>query len=247
MNFKTFDELLSVDVACPAAAAGDAALLIMGDLAGVLTHQLQTAGAAVQPVQARVLLGLPILTAPFPLFVGGVMTERNTPLSHMSVFGWIEDNYIDQPRAEVFGLTPFAEQPVLFIRDFDMDRPVEAWFQTAQPARWLRVAAIVVATERAGDLLQVLQGDEAALVAMEHALPADVQPLVTAMRVEVARGQSLRTVLRQLRKSADAKVMRVLDGWRVLAQAAQIARLNPTIVPNANVADALKIAPPKRW
>ncbi len=247
MNIKSFDELLHLDVACVVAIAGDAAVLVIGDRADDLGKQLRATGAVVQDMNVRVLFGLSILTAPFPLFVGSVMTERNTTLDKLALFGWIEDNYIEQPRAEVFGLTPFAEQPVMFLRDFDMDRPIEAWFQTAQPARWVRVAGVAVATSRTSSDVQLLTGDEAALVVMEAALPADAQSLVTAMRIEHARGQSLRKVLRQLRQSADANVMRVLDGWRVLALAAQVMRVNPSPDHETRMADVIKIASPKRW
>ncbi len=247
MNYQSFDELLSLDVSCAVATVGDAAVLIVGDRASDLGKQLRATGAVVQDMRVRVLFGLSILTAPFPLFVGGLMTEHNTKLDRLSLFGWIEDNTIEQPRAEVFGLTPFAEQPVLFLRDFDMDRPIEAWFQTTQPSRWVRVAGVAVASSQASGDVQLLSGDEAALVAMEAALPADAQSLVTAMRLEAARGQGLRSILRQLRKSADAKVMRVLDGWRVLALAAQVVRVNPSPERETRVADVMKIAPPKRW
>ncbi len=247
MNYQSFDELLSLDVSGAVAIAGDAAVFILGDRADVLAGQMRGAGTSVQAIEARVLFGLSILTAPFPLFVGHLMTEHNTRLDRLSLFGWIEDNYIEQPRAEVFGLTPFAEQPVLFLRDFDMDRPKEAWFQTSQPSRWVRVAGVAVASSRASGDVQLLSGDEAALVAMEAALPADAQSLVTAMRIEHARGTKLRAVLRQVRKTADARVMHVLDGWRVLAQAAQVVRVNPAPERETRVTDVMKIAPPKRW
>lgn len=247
MNFDSFDELLTLDVRGSFALMGDACVLIVGDRADDLVAQVRASGAAVQHMQARVLFGLSILTAPFPLFVGGVMTERNTALNQLSVFAWIEDNYIDQPRAEVFGLTPFGEQPVLFLRDFDLDRPVEAWFKTSQPAHWVQVAGVAVASSRASATVQHLHGDMAALALMDATLPVDVQPLIEAMKVEVARGERLKSLLRKLRKGADANVMRVLDGWRILAQAAHVARFDPSSEYDARVVDTLKIAPPKRW
>lgn len=247
MNFKSFDELQHLDVSCTTVFAGDAALFIVGDRADALAGQLRATSAAVHDIDARVLFGLPIQTAPFPLFVGRVMTERNTILAQSSVFAWIEDSYIEQPRAEVFGLTPFAEQPILFLRDFDMDRPIEAWFQMAQPSRWVQVAGVVIASSRASADLQALKGDDAALAAMQAVLPADVQPVIDALRLGVASGERLKSLLRKLRKSADASLMRVLDGWRVLAQATQVVRLNPSPDQDTRVVDALKLAPPKRW
>jgi len=247
VNFKAFDELQHLDISCQAVLSRDAALVVLGDRASALAAQLIASGAAVQQISARVLFGLPILTAPFPLFVGGVMTERNTILARSSVFAWIEDNYIEQPRAEVFGLTPFAEQPVLFLRDFDMDRPVEAWFQTARPAHWVRVVGLVIASSRAASDVRLLEGDDAALIAMASALPPDMHALIESLRIEVAQGGRLKVALRKLRKIADANVMRSLDGWRVLAQAAQTAEFNPSPDGDFPIIDALKLASPKRW
>jgi hypothetical protein len=248
MNFNRFDELLHIDVQCDLALADPAALLIIGDRTADLTRDLQVAGKlALSESRIRVLFGLPILTAPFPLFVGGVMTERNTPLEQMSVFGWIEDHYIEQPRAEVFGLTPFAEQPVLFIRDFDLDRPVEAWFQSSQPARWVRVAGVAIATASASGDAQELKGDQAALAALACTLPADAQPFVDGLSLDVARGTPLRVALRQRRKTTDAVLMNVCDGWRVLAQAMPFVRFNPTAGHGGAVDGVLRLAPEKRW
>jgi hypothetical protein len=197
--------------------------------------------------RVRLLFGLPILTAPFPLFVGGLMTERNAPLEQLSLFGWIEDHYLEQPRAEVFGLTPFAEQPVLFLRDFDMDRPVEAWFQTPQPARWVCAAGVAIATARASGEPQELTGDQAALAALEHVLPPDAQPFVEGLGLDVARGQSLRAALRQRRKTTDESLMAICDGWRILARAAPFRRFDPTPERRDTVDGVLRLAPEKRW
>jgi hypothetical protein len=252
VNFKTFDELLHLDVSCGLALVQHTALLVIGDQANALLSNLHAVGKKMmQRANLRLLFGLPILTAPFPLFVGGVMTERNTTLQQMSLFGWIEDNTIEQPRAEVFGLTPFVEQPVLFLRDFDMDRPVEVWFQTKQPARWVQVAGVAIATSQHSGQPQVIKGDEAALAALEQTLPADAQPFVASLRTNVTRGQSLRAALRQRRQSAEASLMAVCDGWRVLTQATAVLRLNPAPAHEpeheASVEDVIRLAPPKRW
>jgi hypothetical protein len=248
VNYKSFDQLLHLDVNCHVASAGDGALLILGDGADALAAQMRESGKAqVSRIMPRVLLGLPILTAPFPLFVGGLMTERNTVLEQLSVFAWIEDHYIDQPRAEVFGLTPFAEQPVMFLRDFDMDRPIEAWFQTPQPARWLMIAGVAIATAQHSGPPQLLRGDAASLLALEHALPADALPFLHTLRDEVDAGQPLKTVLRQRRKAAEPSLMRVFDGWRVLPQAARFIRVNPAPGHDNHMEDALRLSQPKRW
>jgi hypothetical protein len=248
VNYKSFDQLLHLNVDCHVASAGDGALLILGDQAEALAAQMRDSGKAqVARTAPRVLLGLSILTAPFPLFVGGLMTERNTIFDQLSLFGWIEDHYIDQPRAEVFGLTPFAEQPVMFLRDFDMDRPIEAWFQTPQPARWLQVAGVAIATAQHNGPPQLLKGDEASLIALHHALPADALPFAKTVSDDVAAGQPLRTVLRQRRKSAEPSLMSVLDGWRVLPQAARFIRVNPAPGQDNHMEDVLQLNQPKRW
>ncbi len=248
VNYKSFDQLLHLDVDCHVASAGDGALLILGDQADALAAQMREAGKAqVARFTPRVLLGLSILTAPFPLFVGSLMTERNTIFDQLSLFGWIEDHYIDQPRAEVFGLTPFAEQPVMFLRDFDMDRPIEAWFQTTQPARWLMVAGVAIATAQHNGPPQLLKGDEASLLALQHALPADALPFLQTIRDEVSAGQPLKTVLRLRRKTAEPSLMRVFDGWRVLPQAARFIRVNPAPGHDNHMEDALQLSQPKRW
>ncbi len=248
MNYKSFDQLLHLDIDCHVASAGDGALLILGDQADALAAQLRDSGKAqVSRYAPRVLLGLSILTAPFPLFVGGLMTERNTIFEQMSLFAWIEDHYIDQPRAEVFGLTPFAEQPVLFLRDFDMDRPIEAWFQAPQPARWLQLAGVAIATASHDGQPQLLKGDEASLLALKYALPADALPFLQTIREEVSAGQPLKTVLRQRRKTAEPSLMRVFDGWRILPQAARFIRLNAAPGNDNHIEDALQLSQPKRW
>ena len=245
--YKSFDQLLHLDIECHVASAGDGALLILGDGAEVLATQLRNAGKAqVSRYAPRVLFGLPILTAPFPLFVGSLMTERNTSFDQLSLFSWIEDHTIDQPRAEVLGLTPFAEQPVLFLRDFDMDRPIEAWFRTTQPARWLQVAGVAIATAQYNGPPQWLKGDAASLAALQFALPADALPFLQTISDEVIAGTPLKTVLRQRRKTAEPSLMRVFDGWRVLPQAARFIRVNPA-GGDQPIDDALKLRQPKRW
>ncbi len=248
MNFKSFDQLLHLEVRCALATAQHAALLIFGDRADALARQLSEKGKIrCTSAVVRVLFGLPILTAPFPLFVGAVMTERNTILDQMSAFAWIEDNAIEQPRAEVFGLTPFGEQPVLFVRDFDMDRPVEAWLQTAQPMGWARVVGAAIAASGHAGEARPLPPDEAALALMSLDLPADAQPLVASLAEDVSRGIALKAALRQRRKTTDPGLMRVCDGWRVFSRAASTVRLNPLPDQSGRVEDALWLAPPRRW
>ncbi|PJF47448.1 MAG: hypothetical protein D6709_02860 [Chloroflexi bacterium] len=248
MNFTSFDQLLRLDAHGVLATAQGAALLIFGDCADALAQQLTLHQAIVcTPAKVRMLFGLPILTAPFPLFVGAVMTERNTLLDQMSAFAWIEDNYIEQPRAEVFGLTPFGEQPVLFMRDFDMDRPVEVWLQAPRPMGWVRVVGAAIATSHRAVEAQLLPPDEAALALMALDLPADAQPFVESLAMDVARGVSLKAALRQRRKTTDPALMYVCDGWRVFSRSAGVVQLNPLQHSPDRVEDVLRLAPPRRW
>lgn len=248
MKLTSFDQLLGLDARCTLATTHNAALLIFGDCADALAQRLSAnQNVACMETTVRVLFGLPILTAPFPLFVGAVMTERNALLDQVSVFAWIEDNYIEQPRAEVFGLTPFGEQPVLFLRDLDMDRPVEAWLQTPQPASWVRVVGAAITVSRYAGESQSLAPDEAALTLMALNLPTDAQPFVESLAVDVARGIPLKTALRQRRKTTDLSLMRICDGWRVFSRAAGALRVNPLRNPPDRVEDALRIAPARRW
>src|SRR6266508_3786650 len=121
-----FTDLLSLDIACEMLRGKTACLLLIGDAASEVADQW-AGPAEVQRAsgQVRVLFGLPVLTLPYPILVNSLMTEHNTRLDRLSLFGWIEDNAILEPRAEVFGLTPMAEDPVLFLRDLDLDRPPE--------------------------------------------------------------------------------------------------------------------------
>ncbi|MCS6773758.1 MAG: hypothetical protein RMM31_10360 [Anaerolineae bacterium] len=246
MDFKSFNELLHVDFSGMLVTSRNAALAVVGDRAEAFAQSLsESKGTPYVATEVRVWLGLPILTAPFPLFVGAVMTERNAILNQMSVFAWLEDNYVEQPRAEVFGLTPFGEQPVLFVRDFDMDRPLEAWIQTPQPSDWARLVGIVIASSRYGGGQQSLPPDQAALVLMAMHLPADAQPFVEELARQVAGGSSLKAALRQRRKTTDAALMRACDGWRALSRATNVAILNPD--QSSAAAKVLELAPPKRW
>ena len=230
-------------------ATAQAALLLLGDGSDVLLDKLLRFGSRSRlPVPNRILFGYAIQTAPFPLLVGGLMTERNTLFDKLSLFGWVEDNAILEPRAEVFGLTPFGEQPVLFLRDLDLDRPVEAWIATLQPMHWLRVAGVVVADTHYGGDGQTYLPDEGALAALRQVLPADASPLLQGLAYAVAQGQTLRSALRQRRKLTDNRLMQLCDGWRVLAKSAPFLRVNPQSVNQpADFAAALRIEPIRNW
>lgn len=247
MLFKKFDELLSLDIECVSVQSDNAALVVIGDARQIFAQQL-AASKKFSRVEStiRVHFGLPILTALFPLLVGALMTEKNTLFDQLSLFAWIEDNYIYEPRAEVFGLTPFGEQPILFLRDFDLDRETEAWTQTQQPARWLHIVGVAVASSRYAGMTQTLEKNDAPLVALEHILPDDAREFVDSLRMDVARGANLKTTLRALRKSADSKLLNLCDGWRVLSTCVPFVRLNPNESGDAPLTEKLQLEA-RKW
>jgi hypothetical protein len=251
----TFNDLLSLEVNCQLVASSQAVLLVIGDGAEALSDKL-CATPGLSPINtpdnmAHVLFGFSIMTAPFPLLVGRLMTERNTLFDKLSLFGWVEDNAILEPRAEVLGLTPFGEQPILFLRDLDLDRPVEAWIQTqpaiAAPARWLRVAGVAIADSAYAGDVQTLSGDAGAVAALSRTLPADAQPFLLGLANEVAQGKTLRAALRTRRKTTDDALMHLCDGWRILAHATKIIRVNPAGDVDMQVAEPVLLEPVRKW
>ncbi len=253
MNYTRLDELLTLETDCHLAVVGSSALIIIGDRASALAESLQAKrGATCAPQRARMWFGLPIHTAPFPLFVGSVLTERSAVLDQLSLFAWIEDNYLDQPRAEVWGLTPFGEQPVLFLRDFDLDRPVEIWLQTDQPARWVRVSGLAIATAQHSGTPMPLSSDLAALAALAATLPPDAQAFAEVLAREVSSGKSLKAALRAQRRTANPALLHLGDGWRVVTKAIAdmagvLVRLHSLAPDDEALVRTLQLAPPKRW
>ena len=262
----TFGDLLGLDVRAPGvvlasavASTAHGALLVVGADAVPLAERLGQAFELVRLVEpVRVLFGYSILTAPFPLLVGALMTERNTLFDKLSLFAWVEDNAILEPRAEIFGLTPFGEQPVLYLRDLDLDRPVEAWIAIEQPMRWLRVAGVLVTEREYQGTAKSYLPDEGALAALRAMLPPDAQALVGGLTHEVAAGQPLRVALRRRRKQTDPQLLQVCDGWRVLAQSARFVQVaghtaDPEPTPSGNddaidaIVNVLRVDAPRKW
>ncbi len=258
----TFGDLLGLEIganctvlAVPATSAAQGALLVLGVSADHLVKRLSSAfNLAPLSGPLRVLFGYALMNAPFPLLVGALMTERNTLFDKLSLFAWVEDNAILEPRAEIFGLTPFGEQPVLYLRDLDLDRPIEAWIATEQPTRWLRVAGILIVDDaHQGDAKSYLP-DEGAIAALRAILPPDTQALVSGLGHEVTAGLPLRVALRRRRKYTDAQLMLICDGWRVLAQSARFVRLGSstrdqraTEDPATDIANILQVDVPRKW
>ena len=157
----------------------------------------------------RLYFGLPFYTSPRPLLVGGLLTEKNTLLRAPLLFTWIEDNYIHEPRAEVFGMTIDGERPVMFLRDFDMDRPREIWLRCGEPLRWNRLAAVMLDG-------RVLNGDTGALDALAVTAPPDARASVDALRTDLTSGRTLKIVLRARRKATAPALMALADSWRII-------------------------------
>ena len=254
-----FSDLLSIDTpgGCEMVSGATACLLIIGDGAAALAAQLAAAGNLTRASgAARVLFGRPVRTLPYPILVNSLMTERNTRLDQLSVFGWIEDNAILEPRAEIFGLTPLGDDPVLFIRDIDLDRPPEC-FTMPKPGpqgAWSRVAGVIIArADYAGVPAGVpvtLSPTEGALNALEVVLPASAQAFVASLRGEAAAavtGRELRQILRARRRGADPALMMVCDGWRVLARAARFILANPKPDPAAPVLQQFRLDALRKW
>ncbi len=245
MNYKRFEELLRLPLRCACVTLETSALIVIGDQADALADALcsdrrfaRLAGNA--PINVH--FGLAYFTARTPLLVGAVITEKNTTFDALSLFGWLEDNYIYEPRAELFGLTLFGEQPIMFMRDFDMDRPIEAWFQEDGNGRWLRVAGVVIASGLFNDAPQKLAADDGALIALRHTFPPDAQMLVDSLQLEHARGTALKQLLRQRRKTVSADLMSLCDGWRVLAEAVPVMRLNADALSQQDLGVVLRLA-----
>lgn len=219
----TFDDLLHLDTPAEVVAGPAVCALVLGDHAADAARSLASSSGMLRVGSAaRIVFGLPIHTAPYPVLIHSMNTERGTRLDQLSLFGWIEDHFIDEPRAEVFGLTPYGEAPVVFLRDFDLDRPPEAYVVLPHPPpgggpeRVFRRVGTIMLTGAAVPIGE----DAAALAALEAVLPPSAQAFLDGLRADVARGQSLRQVLRARRKTSDPALMAKCDGWRVLARAA---------------------------
>lgn len=226
----TFDDLLRLETPAEVVAGPSVCALVIGDAAEDGAKALaEKRGMARIGSVARVVFGLPLHTAPHPILIASLNTERGARFSQLSLFGWIEDHFIDEPRAEVFGLTPYGEAPLAFLRDFDLDRPPEAYLALPNPPpgagperMFRRVGAVVIAA--AGAAAETLEGDQAALAALEAVLPAATGAFLDALRADVAGGLALRQALRAYRKTTDPGIMAQCDGWRVLTRAAPCVR-----------------------
>ena len=138
-------------------------VLALGPAAAHLPDQWQQAVA--QPLQpVSICFGLPLLTEPYTLVLNSLYTERNTQIRTLSAYGWIDENAIYEPRAELVGITSIGTQPVTFLRDLDLDLPPVAYVQSSQnPNTFIRLnEVLIVQPEHIGPPL-VLEGQAAAL------------------------------------------------------------------------------------
>jgi hypothetical protein len=218
----------------------NAALLVFGDQSVLLASTLAAGGRLSHEVAALdIFFGLPYYSARAPLLMRALTTEKGTALSTLALFAWIEDNFVIEPRAEVFGQTLFGEEPLLFLRDCDLDRPVEGWFHAPGSGAWVRLAGIVLASSRASAGTQHLRGDDAALHTLEQVFPLDGQMFVEALSLAFARGGKLKALLRAQRKSTAPEIMALCDGWRVLCNALPVVRVNAEAGEVTQVAELL--------
>lgn len=220
-------ELLRLPVQCSLLSRESAALAVIGDQSLRLAERLASDGRLAHDVtDIDVFFGLPYFTAPTPLLMRAIMTEKGATFNSLALFAWIEDNYIYEPRAEVFGKTLSGDEPIMFLRDFDWDRPVEGWFHAPETGAWSRIAGIVIASSRANAGTQRLRGDDGALAALEQIFPPSAQPFVDDLALEFARGGKLKALLRARRKTTDPAIMTLCDGWRILMNALPAVRVN---------------------
>lgn len=212
-----FSDLLQLPIACDLLTSSAGAVVVMGDLRGkIAMHGWE----ARRDVTARVFFGLPAHGSPAPVLMRSLLTERGTRFDDFSLFAWIEENYLAQPRADIVGLMPNGVQPLFFLRDLDLDRPPEAYVREGEA--WARVRGVVIA-----DKSDFCQKSDLLICALRLALPND-QNLVDALAKDAPDNALLRAALRARRKTHPPEVLRVCDAWRVLAQAAPLRACDPS-------------------
>lgn len=231
----TYADLLWLTLSARIVTPENMGVLIVGAAATAIPTPIY--GAQVQPMQpVPVCFGIPLLTEPYAFILSSVFTERNTQIRSLAAYGWIEDNLIYEPRAEVMGITSIGTQPVTFVRDLDLDVPPIAYMPSANaPSTLVRLAGVVIASfEHTGPALQ-LEGTMAALAGISSAEPA----FGGILRAEVAGGLSLRAALKPRRRSIDPALVALADGWSLLARATQCILVNPQHTDNTLIQQLL--------
>ena len=247
-----FTDLLALTLPslCQAICGATGCLLIIGDAATAFADHISDAPGLIRTHgPARILFGLPILTLPYPVLVNSLMTERNTRLDQLSLFGWIEDNAILEPRAEVFGLTPLGDDPVLFIRDLDLDRAPECYLQMDASGSIRRVAGVIIAGADHTGAPATLSPIDGTLTALAWVFSGHdgAQALLTQIRTDVAASKDLRHILRARRRGADPATMATCDGWRVLARTCRFMQAAPISDHTAQIMQGLRLDALRRW
>lgn len=233
-----FDDVLSIEVRCRVVRSGSAAIMVVGDASDAWVSVQQARDISPWNV-TRVLFGLATYTASWPILIRQLVAERGLKLQTLALFGWIEDNFITEPRAEIFGITPFGEEPVLFIRDFDLDQPPQCCVVFTKPdGQELLLLAGVLWVDTSADERLTLENDEAAIFGLELSLPEPTRALAELLRADVAGGKSLRTALKAARKHVAPDLMTLADGWRVLTRAVPMIRVGTQ---DASVADVFVV------
>lgn len=219
-----FTDLLQLPIPCGLITGSAGAILVMGDQRGQITLPgKETRRNAV----ARVFFGLGLHHSPTPLLMHSLITERGTTLNDFSLFAWIEENFMAQPRADIVGLMMNGVQPLFFLRDLDLDVPPEAYIREGET--WLRVRGVVLAEQGSAASQSLSKGERSdpLITALRLALP-DHQKLVDDLQPEAKDNASLRAAIRARRKTHPPEVLRVCDAWRVLAQAAPLLAVDPS-------------------
>lgn len=224
------DDVLTIYVNARLLRMDSAVFLLLGDADD--DWVARQPGRDVGPwMQTRILFGLPAHSLAHPVLIKRVIAERGTELNALSLFSWLEDQFMVEPRAEIFGVTPFGEEPFLFLRDIDLDRPPQCCVVNEPAAAassghpLLLLAGFIWVDGRVDHGVHTVVQDEAALSGLALTLPEHLGPIVENLRIEVAAGFGLRQVMKRLRKQLHPDLAHFVDGWRVLSCAVPLAHI----------------------
>jgi hypothetical protein len=221
-----WDDVLAISIRCRVMRVGSAAFLLLGEASDAWAAAQH--GRDISPwLETRVLFGLPVYTMPNPILIKSVVAERGTEFRSLTCYSWIEDNFMTEPRAEVLGVTPYGDDPLIFLRDCDLDRPPQCCVQNepGQPYPLLLLAGAVWVDGAMASDTHMLEPDAAAMTGMQLTLPDEVRDFADLLRSEVAGGLELRKVLKTLRKQIDPNLTHFAEGWRVISRAAPMAHI----------------------
>jgi hypothetical protein len=239
-----FDDVLSIFVRARLLRLDSAAFLVLGDANDVWVAQ--QAPRDITPwADTRLLFGLPAHTQANPVLVRRVIAERGAEFNTLSLFAWIEDQFVYEPRAEIFGVTPFGEEPFLFLRDLDLDRPPQVCAENEPGATHplLLLAGVLWVDANVAHGVHTVAPDEAALTGVSLTLPEQLRAFADVLRAEAATAD-LKAVLRRMRKQLNPDLAHFLDGWRVLSRAVPLGELGWLFTPAGMVLAQVIIGAP---